>query len=742
MEIEIKGDLRVKIDQKNKTASIIESPKAKGTVLIPRFAEYENVKYKIISIDTSSFRDTKIESVTFPEDSEVETFEGSIFEDSTIKKLQIPPKLKNLNDGWNRYIKNTIEIEISPKNDRFIFFDNKFLLGKSDENSEEFDTLYYMRNDIEEVVIPPQVKIIKKESFYGFKKLKSITFTKNSKLKIIEGEVFYNSSIHKLVLPSSIEKIDDDCFHFTSNLTEIDILPGNKIFKVIDNKYLVKKSQTKSENYDVLLFARRDIENVIIPSYIKVINYGAFSHCQQMKSITFESNSSLELLGSFSFDRVNGPEKIVFPPSLKEIGLYSFSSSTNVKYIEFLGKSVKICSSSFYDCGDLLSVSFPNADNIMLDNYALNSISKETKFYVRHDVIFSGKDSKEFQNKIIFIEESKKSEKIETQKQTDEKEEESKKSTNKNESKDTNKEENLEKQIEEMKKEKNDLERYVCYLQYRLRKFEEIPTIDEFLKKEDKYKYENKKEKEKEESQTKTMINGEDEEYQEIEDKIGEGASSEVYKVKDTRTGQVFCKKVIKESREEELFKTLKNSVKEIEISLRIRHPCICECLGYNLEEEIKKETKQKDEDDDYDDDEESEKERKKKTTIAIFIEYLPFSVKSLIENQMMSNTLKTRIALEVAFGMKHIHSFGMIHRDLKLDNIMLNEVFETTIIDLGLVRVEEENSLTKGIGTLSYMSPEMAKDEKYNNKTDVYSFGVILHFIFTGNVLKNKSGQ
>ena len=81
---------------------------------------------------------------------------------------------------------------------------------------------------------------------------------------------------------------------------------------------------------------------------------------------------------------------------------------------------------------------------------------------------------------------------------------------------------------------------------------------------------------------------------EEIEDKIGEGASSKVYKVKDTRTGQVFCKKVIKESREEELFKTLKNSVKEIEISLRIRHPCICECLGYNLEEEMKKETNKK----------------------------------------------------------------------------------------------------------------------------------------------------
>lgn len=57
----------------------------------------------------------------------------------------------------------------------------------------------------------------------------------------------------------------------------------------------------------------------------------------------------------------------------------------------------------------------------------------------------------------------------------------------------------------------------------------------------------------------------------------------------DTRTGQIFCKKVIKECREEELFQTLKNSIKEIEITHQIRHPCICECLGYNLEEAMKK---------------------------------------------------------------------------------------------------------------------------------------------------------
>lgn len=125
-----------------------------------------------------------------------------------------------------------------------------------------------------------------------------------------------------------------------------------------------------------------------------------------------------------------------------------------------------------------------------------------------------------------------------------------------------------------------------------------------------------------------------------------------------------------------------------------------------------------------------------KKTTITIFVEYLPFSVNKLIENKMLSNTLKVRIAVEVCFGMKRIHSFGLMHRDLKVKNIMMNSIFESKIIDFGLVYVssltDSHNSLTKGVGTFSYMSPEMLKEEEYDSKTDVYSYGIVLFVLFT----------
>ena len=78
-----------------------------------------------------------------------------------------------------------------------------------------------------------------------------------------------------------------------------------------------------------------------------------------------------------------------------------------------------------------------------------------------------------------------------------------------------------------------------------------------------------------------------DEEFHQVVSKIGEGGTRDVYKIIDERTGEVICKKVMKECREEAAFKTLKNSLKELEVGMNIRHPCICEAIGYNTHERL-----------------------------------------------------------------------------------------------------------------------------------------------------------
>ena len=103
MEIELDNGLVVKINEDDKTATVIKLNKQTEDVFIPRYAEYKGNKYKIISLAFYALSCKIIQSLTFPEDSEVNYFDGSIFNSSRIKKLQIPVSLTKFNP---RFLKN------------------------------------------------------------------------------------------------------------------------------------------------------------------------------------------------------------------------------------------------------------------------------------------------------------------------------------------------------------------------------------------------------------------------------------------------------------------------------------------------------------------------------------------------------------------------------------------------------------------------------------------------------------
>ena len=245
------------------------------------------------------------------------------------------------------------------------------------------------------------------------------------------------------------------------------------------------------------------------------------------------------------------------------------------------------------------------------------------------------------------------------------------------------------------------------------------------------------------------FIGEEDEEHHEVLKKIGEGATSVAYKIIDRRTSEVMCKKVVKNVEDEEAFNKLRNSLREFGALTSISHPSICGAIGMNTSEKVEESTSNKDSDYDYDDvdedDDDDEKAKnsreKEKTTVALFLEYLPFKLKDVLKSDIMNDTLRVKICIEVAFGMKRLHQSGMIHRDLKIDNIMLNWILEAKIIDFDLVHIDDkdEGSLTKGVGTLDYMSPEMLNKGKYDNKTDVYSYGIVVFVLLTGRLPKQN---
>ena len=799
-----------RINPSDHTSSIIKSDQARGDIFIPAYIIYDDEKYKITTIESDAFQYTKIDSLKFAEDSEITTFGNLIFNSSSVKKIQIPGKVKYLDELWCGAVADLIDIEISPKNPNFSYIENKYFVGKSQEKSDTFDVLLYARFDIKEAVIPPQIKFIKTYSFYNHREMTSLIFPKNSQLKSIEGNSLAFASISKLVLPASLETIENSVFEYIQNLSEIEVSPDNQKFKSIDKKYLLMKCDVKNKNFDVLFFCVRNIENAKIPSYIKIINNFAFKSCTKMKSLEFDEHSSLEIIQYAAFLESDGFVNVVLPPQVKTLKMFAFTSNRSLESLTFLSDSVEIDGFCFSYCHKLALLSFPNATKVTFLNNSMANISPSMIIMIRKDAAIDGPHYSLIKDKIKFFDDEKSVKKVDIKKVNDDeksikkvdikKMNDDEKSIKKVDNKKMNDDEKSIKKVDIKKmnddeksikkvdnKKMNDDEKSINkidikkldddeksvekvraknfderkdkiymdrirYLESRLSKYEDVIPFDPNAMSTEKHEknddesdiIEDEEEERFHKHKDKFLFFGEGEEsHQKVICKIGEGATSIAYKVVDERTKEVMCKKVFKVDTKRTTIKDLQNIMKEYEILTQIHHPCICECIAMNPSEKV--ETITKEDDIKYEDEEEEEEKHEEVaiTTFAIYLKYHPFNLRECLDQSFMTNTLKVKIAVEIAFAMSYIHQKGMIHRDLKLENVMLNYIFEAQLIDFGFAHVcnlsQSGESLTTGVGTLAYMSPEMLNEEKYDCKTDVYSFGVLLFVLFTKHFPKQN---
>lgn len=100
-------------------------------------------------------------------------------------------------------------------------------------------------------------------------KLKTVDFCMNSELKTIEKLAFSSSSIEKLTIPSKVSDLKDGWCCNIFGLNEIKLMPNNENFKKIGNDLIIGKSYPKSDIFDTIVIAHRNIQHVEIPFLLK-----------------------------------------------------------------------------------------------------------------------------------------------------------------------------------------------------------------------------------------------------------------------------------------------------------------------------------------------------------------------------------------------------------------------------------------------------------------------------------------
>jgi len=196
-----------------------------------------------------------------------------------------------------------------------------------------------------------------------------------------------------------------------------------------------------------------------------------------------------------------------------------------------------------------------------------------------------------------------------------------------------------------------------------------------------------------------------------IIEELGKGGMGKIYKALDTEIKEKIALKLINPEISADK-RTIERFQNELKFARKISHRNVCRMYDLNKEE----------------------------GSYYISMEYVSGEdLKSMIRMMgQLSSGKAISIAKQVCEGLAEAHRLGVIHRDLKPQNIMIDREGNARIMDFGIARSLKAKGITGAgvmIGTPEYMSPEQAEMKEVDQRSDIYSLGVILYEMVTGRV-------